>query len=70
MESPAQEFQFPESSVNISAAVEVLKRAEEGSATREEINATIKDLRDLQNQGITEQALQVAIMRLIAARGG
>lgn len=69
MESPTTEFQFPESSVNISSAVEVLQRAEAGSATREEINETIKTLRDLQNQGITEQAIQVAIMRLVAARG-
>ncbi|OGZ05553.1 MAG: hypothetical protein A2845_04175 [Candidatus Lloydbacteria bacterium RIFCSPHIGHO2_01_FULL_49_22] len=69
MESPTAEFQFPESSVNISSAVEVLKRAEQGEATREEINETIGTLRDLQNQGITEQALQIAITRLIAARG-
>ncbi|KKU81392.1 MAG: hypothetical protein UY09_C0039G0001 [Parcubacteria group bacterium GW2011_GWA2_47_8] len=69
MESPSQEFQFPESSVNITSAVEVLKRAEQGESTREEINETIGNLRDLQNQGITDQALQIAIMRLIAVRG-
>lgn len=67
-ESPSTEFEFPECSVNISAAIEVLRRAEGGSSSRLEVNEMIGTLQELQKEGFNEPAIQIALTRLIAAR--
>lgn len=51
--------------VNISAAKEVLERAEHGESNRDEVNDTIKTLQDLQNQGVRDEAINNTLARLI-----
>ena len=56
--------------VNISAAKEVLARAEGGGADREEINDMIGTLQELQNEaGIDTPEIRATLAGLVAARG-
>lgn len=73
-ERQSSETQYPyleggeEGSVDISKAEEVLARAEAGEASTQEINEMVKTLQGLQNDGIRDTKIQIALTRLIAAR--
>lgn len=58
--------------VNISAAKDVLARAQGGTAEREEVNDMIKTLQDLQNDPVAPldtPEIRTTLAGLIAARG-